>query len=102
MSIYHAYFSGVNQTSFNIKPWGEEPRFVSPLPTLTEMLEKTQHKVVFIITPEQEDSWNVVYRKYHWQRFLHFEMPNFVHNVNYPDRGRRLKVIVLKGIGDEA
>lgn len=70
-----------------------------PLEMLRLTLEKTKHTYMFILTQAQWAQWEVANKKWKYDEFLEFMMPNFVtnpvHNVE-----RNLRVIILKGKGD--
>lgn len=56
--------------------------------------------VLWTITTEQEERWRAAMKKYDMLKFKVFETP-FVTNKNYPERGRRIKAILMKGQSNE-
>lgn len=64
---------------------------------LRERLSKSTDTFVFIITKLQWEKWRERVEEYKLYDFLHYEMPYFVSNRRYPDYGRKLRLVVLKG-----
>lgn len=123
MSIYHMYFSGMYESYAWTDPEAppvelseqqklEEEACGYPLyprtataitnhwATLQEHLEKSDDTFIFIITLRQWDQWETRKKDYELEKYVLFEMPYFVSNRRYPDSGRKLRLVILKGKGN--
>jgi hypothetical protein len=77
---------------------------VDPYQMLTEVLKNTPHTFIFVISRTQWEGWRERCVQYGWDKFVVFEMPEFVRNPRYrpPDYPEpRLKLIVMKGQGTD-
>jgi hypothetical protein len=90
---------------FNLNSIGVLPsKQVAPYQMFKEVLENTPHTFIFIITIVQWEGWKIKCKEYGWDKFVVFEMPEFVRNPRYrpPDYPEpRLKLVVMKGQGND-
>jgi hypothetical protein len=82
------------------------PIFANDFQCLANMLKNTKHHFVFIITRNQWPTWQRYCARFGYDKYTHFEMPYFVSNPNYIDPNsypepRRLRLVVLKGVGKD-
>jgi hypothetical protein len=76
----------------------------TPYQMFTEVLQNTPHTFIFVITRVQWAGWKERCRDNGWDKFVVFEMPEFVRNPRYrpPDYPEpRLKLVVMKGQGND-
>lgn len=66
---------------------------------LKELLEKSSHMFMCILTNEQYTQRDLM-RKYDLDKFRMLTLPNKLTNWNTPEYKRRLEFFVLKGTGD--
>jgi hypothetical protein len=77
---------------------------VEPHQMFKEVLENTPHTFIFVITRQQWLGWKERCRENGWDKFVVFEMPEFIRNPRYrpPDYPEpRLKLVVMKGQGSD-
>lgn len=67
---------------------------------LAFLLQNTKDKYVVIVTKEQNHSFQTFLDKYNLRDCVEFEMKEMITNPNYPDMGRRLKLVILAGKGE--
>jgi hypothetical protein len=81
----------------NVAPFGKAPKLVNTFEVLKQMLENTTHSIVWIITTDQMRGFREQVGTYNLGKYIAYEMPYFVTNRNYPDKGRRMKLVIMKG-----
>ena len=124
MAAFHIFFGGLSARRFldhGADPWGEvrnpsKTTLVDEFKCIADMLEATPHTLVFIITKAQWEQWQSISTKYGWSKYIHYEMPYFVSNRNYPmemynsplgkkptynESTRKLRLVILKGTGTD-
>jgi hypothetical protein len=93
--IYHITYNGLYENQL-LHPSVVR---VNAFELIKTQLETTEDLMVFILTKEQWPSWTEKFNKY-FKDYLYYEMPYFVTNRNYRRRGRRLRMVILKGKGN--
>ena len=72
---------------------------VNEFQMLKSLLEKSDDEVVFIITTNQQDWFDIIMTQYDLKKYITFKQKNYITNPNYLSSGRRLKLFILKGKG---
>lgn len=99
MATYHITFTSMASH----KEIGNS-RQIDPYKMFAEVLQNTPHTFIFVITRGQWPLFLEIFKLYGWDKFVVFEMPEFIRNPRYrpPDYPQpRLKLIVMKGQGSD-
>lgn len=102
MKTNFMHFNSFRENRSFVLQYGRKPPYISnDFVDFKTLLETTQDYFVFILTTEQFSLWKEMEKKYGYAEYLHFMQSGWSVNENYPYKGARLKLFVLKGKGNE-
>lgn len=83
----------------NMGTLGTKPRIINDFKRLKFLLEHTNHIFTVILIPDQHAT-KALYEKYGIMDYVIHKTERPLTNHNYPDKGRRLELFILKGKGE--
>lgn len=101
--IHQVIYVTLHSNGVNMAGFGEAPRIVNPWEIIKTNLENTKDHLVWVVTTDQLMAFLTEIRSRGLDKYLvidHSKAGQGTTNRNYPDRSLRLKVFIMKGVGN--